>query len=135
MMRPELGTLTVGQEVIVREPQHRGRGSVRHARVAKVARVWVTLAAEWQDTDYWGKPRTRTQEWRMRLDTQDEGIRTTHYGSRFLTLEQHAYETRESEAHKFLLGQGLLPGYGTPWHGREVELADLIRKHISGTPA
>lgn len=122
--RPELGELKVGQTVIVRRS-----GDLRHvveegryvkAEVVKANRVWIEI--DQIDAPY---PRT----WRMRRDTQNEGTGTS-YVARFATVEQHAWDQRQEAAFSVLRGNGIRIENGSPWRGREAELADLLTRSV-----
>lgn len=121
--RPELGKIKAGDAVFIRRSPDDQRGrpeSERYipARIEKAARVWIDIvSAE-------GIP----LRWRMRRDTQAE--QTSFSGSRasFLTAEQHVWEIEEAAARAYLNEQGLTIERGSPWRGREGELAELLRK-------
>ena len=68
----------------------------------------------------------RRREYRMRRDTQDANSGYSR-ADRFVTAEQYAWEQARSAAFKFLRGQGFDLRGGSPWRGREIELADIIR--------
>lgn len=92
-----------------------GRKKTMEATVTKVGRVWI-------ETNHLDK---------FRLDTQTNG---SNYGDapRFWTMEQWAERFKRNEACKFLREQGINVARfsGSPWWGREVELAEIIRKAI-----
>lgn len=126
--RPVLGDIKPGDLVFV-------RGSERYipARVVKAARVWIELEATGD-----------TRSWRMRRDTQEQATQYSGSSASFVTAEQRAWDERLRDARKFLnsqgirveryvIGSGNLDG-GGPWWGREIELADLIRREIDATP-
>jgi hypothetical protein len=120
--RPELGTLAPGDKVYVTPPRY---GLIEpepiEATVKSVARVWVTIVGTVGE-------RKHPQEWRMRLDTQDEGDRNySQRNARFETPDQHAYDRRLTAAYNYLLGQGIRLDWDSPWRDRTVELADLLR--------
>lgn len=122
--RPELGTLTVGQQVMVRRSSSdmRGRSADQRyipARVTKVARVWVTLEAT---------THPHRGIWRMRLDTQDEGTQYSGFNASFVTLDQHAWDETATWAVATLWDHGINLHSDSPWRGREIELADLLAK-------
>lgn len=139
--RPELGELTVGQPVMVRRSPNDMRGRKAEDRyipatVVKVARVWVTL--EGQEPG-WRTPR----QWRMRLDTQDEGTQYSGMNASFLTMDQHAWTETRDWARAVLKDHGITLDMRSPWCGREIELADLltggrrplkVRQHMHETP-
>lgn len=121
--RPELGTLTVGQQVMVR----RSSNDMRHRKpedryipavVVKAARVWIELE----------RADGLRGSWRMRRDTQDEGTQYSGSDARFLTLEQHAWQETRDWALAVLRDHRLTVQPGSPWRGREIELADLLAK-------
>lgn len=91
-----------------------GGKKTMEATVTKVGRVWI-------ETNHLDK---------FRLDTQTNG---SDYGDapRFWTMEQWAERLKRNEACKFLGEQGIDVRFsGSPWRGREVELAEIIRKAI-----
>lgn len=122
--RPELGTLTPGMTVYVRRSANDMRwrpASERYieARVVKAARVWIDLASA---NDTWST-------WRMRRDTQDEGTGYTGSQKSFVTPEQRRWDERLRAAREVLDEQGITIGMGSPWRGREIELANLLNSH------
>jgi hypothetical protein len=122
--RPELGDLTVGQDVVVvRSPNDSRRRKPEEnfipARVVKVARVWIEIQRA--DGATW-------PIWRMRRDTQDEGSDFSGNNAQFVTLEQHAWEEARRWGQGVLQENGITIGLTSPWRGREAELADLIVK-------
>lgn len=121
--RPELGTVTVGQTVIV-SPSDPRQKDVR-ATVAKVGRVWIELKPE--DGFF-----LAYYERRFRLSDQRTESRTGT-GTYFYTEDQYAWDRRKIEARKFLRDAGIAvdDSYATKsrWKGREVELANLLRAH------
>lgn len=126
--RPALGTLEPGQDVIVRKSPNDSRRQPPEdrfipARVVSVARVWVEL--ERVGDEGWPKG------WRMRKDTQHEGSQYSGSNASFATLEQHAWDETDMWARGVLAEAGIDLRHGSPWRGREIELADLISK---GTP-
>lgn len=108
----------MNQPVVMADGYRRGpdRGTV-----VKVGRVWIEILPE-------GWPAGRTR--RFRLDTQTDG---SEIGTpaRFYTLDQWAERERRVEADRFLREQGIRIETGSRWHGREVELASLLRKAVS----
>jgi len=120
--RPPLGKLEPGQLVMVHPSmndsrRHAGKDLWISARVSKVGRVWVELE---RVGDGW--PR----QWRMRMDVQHEGTQYPGSNARFVTMEQHAWEETQAWALGVLREQGIDLRIGSPWRGREQELADLI---------
>lgn len=85
----------------------------REATVTKVGRAWITVGEGWQEK-------------RFRLDDQTDGSEIG-YPVQFYTPSQWAEKQRADEASTFLREQGIEFGWTSPWRGREVELADLIR--------
>ncbi len=119
MPMPELGPLSVGDEVVViTEPQFAGRRA-RRAVVAKAAPVWIDLKEVDGEGVY---PRT----WRMRRDTQDDAAEIG-FPEVFRTPEQWKWEQRDIEAAEYLQEQGVELAYRSPWIGRRAELADALR--------
>jgi hypothetical protein len=121
--RPELGELTVGQPVMVRRSPNdmrRRPPEERYipAKVVKVARVWVELGR--------ADDMPMLMTWRMRLDTQDEGTRYSGMNASFLTMDQHAWTETRDWARAVLRDHGIRLDQGSPWSGREAELADLL---------
>jgi hypothetical protein len=128
--RPELGELKPGQPVMVyRSPNDmRGRDPGEHAipaQVVKADRVWIGLATEGGVV----------RRWRMRRDTQNEGTQYSGSNARFVTLEQHDWEETRRWALGFLQENGVDIRPDSRWHGREVELADIIRAGTDRTEA
>lgn len=122
--RPALGELKPGQDVIVvRSPndqRNRQPDDIRlPAKVIKVARVWVTLGDP-------RKPDWSIYRWKMRMDTQDEGSDFSGSNARFVTIEQNEWEETRAWAQGVLREAGVDIRSGSPWAGREVELADFI---------
>jgi hypothetical protein len=121
--RPALGDVKVGDELLVL-PTSYGRSHLDPipVRVTTAARVWLTM-----------KPidESRRREYRMRRDTQDTNNGYSH-GGRFVTAEQYAWEQARNAAFKSLRGQGIELRTDSPWHGREIELADIIRAATEG---
>jgi hypothetical protein len=141
MSRPELGELSVGDEVFVIRA-NRGRRDDRSitkraipARVAKVARVWIDLESVERLSVMTG---SRPQwSWRMRLDTQDEGNRQfSQYNSRFMTAEQLAWAERQEAAEQLLRQQGIRIDRLSAWDTDERRelLADLIHAALKDEP-
>ena len=93
--------------------------------VTKIGRVWIEVTP-----DGWGRAL------RFRLDDQTDGSRVG-VSPHFYTLEQWAEKQRRDEAGKFLREQGISVDFGSPWRGRETELAALIRPPAtpSSTPS
>lgn len=106
----------VGDKVMITEYR-----SVREAEVVKVARVWITIKYE-------GK---YSSERRFRLDTQTDGDVQYGNGVRFYTMDQWEEKQRRDEASIFLHKQGITIEYGSPWRGREIELAALVRTRLA----
>lgn len=119
--RPALGTLKVGDKVIVIEPMHRQPNREYDGIVTKVARVWITVEHE-----YGMYPR----EARFRLDTQDDGNGST-YRWRFVTPEQRAWDGLLAGARAVLADAGVeiarwtTSGWNAP--GGILKLAELIK--------
>lgn len=118
--------LKPGDEVLVVRPSNLNRrlslkDRTQRAVVKSVARVWCELETH---------PDERFPNfWRMRLDTQDEGDRQfSQNNARFYTPEQYAAMVAKNEACALLNAQGIRVDMDSPWRGREVELADLLRK-------
>lgn len=132
-LRPELGELKPGQPVMVyrssndmrwRKPEERAIPAV----VVKAARVWVDLKKPGDDVATWSIYR-----WRMRRDTQDEGTPYIGSNASFATLEQHAWDETQSWARGYLEENGIRVEHRSKWHGREVELADIISQGTDRT--
>lgn len=102
--------LAVGDTVIVQ----RNRQAPSELTITKIGRVWITL----------GEGRHET---RFRLDDQTDRSGYGH-GSRFYTHAQWAEKQQRDAAVAFLRDQGIAVRHDSPWHGRETELATLIRK-------
>lgn len=123
-IRPELGKLEQGQQVMVRRSLNDSRGRMLEdryipARVTKVGRVWVTLEAT---------THPHRGIWRMRLDTQDEGTKYSGSNASFLTMDQHAWDETRDWALATLRDHGIDLRSDSPWRGREIELADHLAK-------
>lgn len=121
--RPELGKLDPGQRVIVRRSPNDMRRRPPEERyipavVTKAAQVWVTL----EQADDGPRPKT----WRMRRDTQNEGSNYSSLNASFATLEQHAWDQAAWSALAVLRDHGIELARQSPWHGREIELAELL---------
>lgn len=122
--RPELGELKVGDTVWVQQPRNRrsaGSPPAVLAEVATVARVWITVKRK--DND--GHPR----DWRMRLDTQDEGDRQyTQHNASFRTPAQQLWHWAHTEASTYLRDQGVTVEMRSPWSNEAgtIRLARII---------
>lgn len=128
--RPPLGELKVGQKVVVRRSLNDMRGRKAGDRyipavVTKAARVWVEIGKP-------GAPEWSVYRWRMRRDTQAEDSLFSGSNASFATLEQHAWDETQTWALGVLRDNkiDILPG--SPWRGREMELAGMISKGVSG---
>lgn len=125
--RPELGHIAEGDTVYVIRPSYRyarrnDRPAPTRAVVVKAARVWLTIRSD----DKWAT------EWRMRRDTQDENDRDyPQRNARFVTAAQLAYEQTAREAVDLIHEQGIDIRLRSPWRGREIELAALLRDHTT----
>jgi hypothetical protein len=116
--RPALGTLKVGDPVLLIEPSYRRSTDDRYipATVVKIARVWVAIQPEPNE----GYARA---ERRMRLDTQDDGS-NSNYRERFVTPEQRAYDERMTAARQTLTNVGIRFDYHSPfWRDDAATLA------------
>jgi hypothetical protein len=127
--RPELGELTSGQKVIVYRSSNdrRRREPDDHtipAVVVKAARVWVELAST-----------ENRLTWRMRRDTQNEDTPYSGNNARFVTPEQHDWEETRRWALGYLQENGIDIRPGSPWRGREVQLADIVSAGTDRTEA
>lgn len=128
--RPELGTVTVGQTVIV-SPADR-KDDVR-ATVTKVGRVWIELEPEDGFV-------LAYYDCRFRMADQRTANRIGN-STYFYTEAQYAWEQRRNTVQRYLRESGITveqyvrdrspntPSTPGPWHGREIELANLIRAH------
>jgi hypothetical protein len=122
--RPELGELKPGQPVMVCRSMNDYRRSKPEDRyipavVVKASRVWVDIEKPGSET--WSVNR-----WRMRRDTQDEATQYPGNNASFATLEQHAWDLAAIQARQVLRDNGITLDLGSPWRGREIELAALI---------
>lgn len=120
--RPALGKPAVGDLVYVIRSANDMRGRKPEdraipAKVVKVARVWVTVETE---TGY-------SRERRFRISDQSDGSNYPGSSERFVTSEQLAWEITRRGANEYLRDQGVDIGYRSPWRGREVELAALLK--------
>lgn len=104
----------IGQTVMVTDGYGRAKTNVIRGEVVKIGRVWIDVHREGKG---WG--------WRFRLDTQTDGG-TIGTPPRFYTLGQWAEKERQDNAAAFLLAQGVMVEYASPWRKRMVELARLM---------
>jgi hypothetical protein len=112
-------TLVVGSPVVVSESNvYRRKTVLISARVTSKARVWIEVTATTTG---------RSQSWRLRLDTQDDGD-DSNYKVRFHTPEQAAFRTARDEASSYLSDQGIRLDYGSPWKqaAATIRLARMI---------
>lgn len=119
--KPALGTLKVGDEVIVLERRY-GRGTEQHAAiVTSVARVWIDL-----------KSFEGYRTWRMRLDTQDDGNKNSAWKDRFVTQEQFAWMEKLNAATSYLKKAGVQIEYKSVMDSpaARVALAEMIRREF-----
>ncbi len=120
MGRPELGSVAVGHEVIVRQMLAPGRTTAEPATIVKIGRTWITLRAK-------GSGR----EWRKTIagQTTKSGY---GYESSFATPEQYAYDSQIQAARQFLHEQGISIRHDSPLYGDEatLTLAKLIREGL-----
>lgn len=107
----------MGQQVVIFD-HYSSRGAPTRGEVVKVARVWIEIQPEGQTSIHARR--------KFRLDTQTDGSEIGFRG-RFYTLDQWAGEQRRSKAAEFLCEQGIVIINRSPWRGREVELAELLR--------
>lgn len=133
--RPELGTVAVGDTVVVyptgMSQRNSGAGPIR-CTVAKSAKVWIDVVRE----DGGSLPHYDS---RFRKDTQDNGSDTTSSRARFVSLDQYAWDMRRKAVREYLREAGITveqrvrgiryedPATEGRWHGREAELANLLR--------
>jgi hypothetical protein len=90
--RPGLGTVTVGQTVVVRSPLGRNVRWVR-CTVTKVGRVWIDVEP------LEGEPSLAHYEVRFRMDSQASGVRSSHW---FVTEDQYVWDLEQSTAKNVL---------------------------------
>ncbi len=104
--------LAVGTEIVVSDPDPR-RKQVWTAKVAKIARVWITMDN--------GR--------RFRADTQTEGLEFGWGGLHFRTVEQVVYESMISAAWTVLKEHGLAEApYQDKIHDAELfAVAELLK--------
>jgi hypothetical protein len=119
MRKPELGKLTVGDQVIVITPYHHREDRMRDAVVTRVARIWIDLTEK--------SDRPFPLMWRMRSDTQTDGGKIGQ-PVRFVTAEQYAWEQREKLATDYLREIGV-EVWKEPWNNDRLTLTNLIRTH------
>jgi hypothetical protein len=121
-----MGKLEPGQPVMVRRSQNdmiRRPAEQRYipAVVTRVGRVWADLESQESDG--------RTPRgWRMRMDRQDEGTQYSGSNASFATLDQHAWDETQDWAMAVFQDHGIDFRSGSPWRGREIELADHLAK-------
>ena len=123
MPRPELGKVTVEDELLVIPPSRRYcSNDPIPVRVTKVGRVWLDLVEI-------NNAPSQAKSWRMRIDTQREA--KDNYDHRFVTAEQYAWEQRENAVAVYLREQGVDLRAGSLWNTpeRRVVLANLLRAH------
>ena len=133
--RPELGTVAVGDTVIVYPTgmnQRNSRDVPIRCTVAKSAKVWIDVVRE----DGGFLPHYDS---RFRKDTQSNASDTTSGRARFVTEAQYAWDMRRDAVRGYLREAGITVEdrvrglkFGDPstpgrWYGREVELANLLR--------
>jgi hypothetical protein len=110
--------------VILSANLHRGQSReqrTRRGRITAIARTWLVIYEI-------GKDPLRARSWRMRIDTQREGNKNySQHDARFLTVEQDERERAKIAAAEYLDEQGIDIRHTSPWHGREAELADLLK--------
>lgn len=132
--RPPADKPKIGDQVVVILSANLNRGQTLHQRtrqaeVTEVGRVWCVL----QET---GPGALIGRHWRMRLDDQTQGKKAFRQDNdRFLTAEQHAWETALNEARTYLRMQGIELQAQSRWRGREVQLAALVRAGETPPPA
>jgi len=114
--------VAVGDRVVMTSGNHARRLSAKHGTVVKVGRVWINVQPDGVLGDF---------TYRYRLDTQTDGSPYTS-AARFYTLDQWEQKQRRDDAVQYLHDQGISIGFDSPWRGREIELADLLRAHLAG---
>jgi hypothetical protein len=135
MSRPPLGKLNVGDELIMMSgvPGRRDGKRASAVRVVTVGRKYVhVVLAEYFEAYTAAAPEARSWRWSTRkflIEDQQEGERGKRvgYSASVATAEQHAYDLREMGAADYLREQGIDLRHNSPWRGREVELASLLR--------
>ncbi len=122
MERPKLGKLKPGDPVIVIKRIGGRSGSIEYpATVIKAARVWVTVKLD-------HRPRWDAEK-RFRLDDQTDGSQHGNGFSRFVTLEQHAYDDRMATARRVLADAGIRYDHDSPFrkdHSLTFALAERV---------
>ena len=108
MNTPDL--LRVGETVIIHAPGQ----TESEAVITKIGRVWITVGKGFRER-------------RFRRDDQTDGSNYGHR-SRFYTRAQWAEHQQQVAAYAFLRNQGIEIRYDSPWHGRETELAAIIKE-------
>jgi len=130
--RPPLPKLSRGDLLIVRS----GRDRAYEARVAIAGRKYVHVIDAGRFETY----NPDTDAWRLRkflLADQAEGERGTRVGAAatIATPEQHAYDAKAGSAARYLREQGIEIARRSPWAGREIELANLLKFVTAAPPA
>ncbi len=113
MERPTLGTLKIGDPVIVIDPDAR-RAEMREfpGEVIKVGRAWVTVRPSWGG------------DIRFRMSSQSVEPGYGHGGYRFVTPEQHAYDERMTAARRILSDAGIRFDFDSPF--RDDDAAQIV---------
>lgn len=68
--------------------------------------------------------------WNVRRDTGKENGNRSMYGWHAYAVNQYEALQREGDAWTFLRDQGININSGSPWSGRKIELANLIRAYL-----
>lgn len=122
-----LADVNVGDEVVM--VYRTGRNRTLRGLVTGATRVNLLIVAK-DDPRDWYVPLS----WRVRRDTGTEhppGQQLSASGWKAFTVEQHEHEERLSAAFRVLRQHGISIANGTPWRGREIELADLLTAHVA----
>lgn len=139
--RPGLGALNVGDTLIMRSgtPGRRDGQTDTAVRVVTVGRKYVhVVLAEYYERYIAATPEARSWRWSTRrflLADQKEGAPGDRvgYSASIATAEQHAYDREHVAADAYLRSEGVDLRRSSPWFGREVELAGLLKAYRGET--
>lgn len=133
--RPPLPKLSKGDTLVMRSGTRGRRDGQRdtEVRVVTVGRKYVhVIAADKYEEYLAAAPEARSWRWTLRkflLADQREGDRGTRigYSASIATAEQQAYDVLHLGVAEYLRDQGVTVEQRSPWFGREVELANLLK--------
>jgi len=134
--RPELGKVAVGDTLIMRSGPARDRQSEVPVRVVTVGRKYLhVVLAEHYEQYTATPPGIRAWRWSARqflIEDQHEGARGTRFGqsASVATAEQHAFDEAAARVYAYLREQRIQIQPGSPWQGREAELAEALKRVV-----